>query len=249
MNVDYKKVEKIVIKNYCSKKYKDIFFLFNKINYHMGNFRKIYPETIKKQMDINRKLAEKGNEILINQIKKITGLTQGELLESLKKFNVNITRQNIKEPIFYEFDTILIDTKRIIEYYIKILASITNYKEPKSISNFFKGLNNQISNNSNFCKYLLEYYPDYSKFLIKSWDTWIKDINEYRYKSIHKSIKIEPKTTVTSVYDKDIKPKNMEVSDIKFNEKSIPKYIVDLWNVLTDFLQQGFYFIEKNFAI
>lgn len=247
MKIDYNKVKSIVDKNHCLKKYNDTFFLFKKISYHIGNFKRIYPETIKQQMDMNLKIAEKGNEILINQITKITGLNEGKLLESLKKLNVNITRQNINEPIFYEFDTILIDTKRIIEFYIKILAAITKYREPDSISNFFKGLKLQTSNISYFCKYLNDNYPKYSKYLIDSWNNWIKDVNEYRYKSIHKSIKIEPKTTVTSHYDKDKKPEKIQISEIKFKDISIPKYIVDLWNNLSKFLQTGFSFIEKNF--
>ncbi len=247
MKIDYNKVKNIVEKNHCLKKYNDTFFLFKKISYHIGNFKKMYPETIKKQMDMNQKIAEKGNEILINQITKITGLTEEKLLESLTKLNVNITRQNINEPIFYEFDTILIDTKRIIEFYIKILVAIMKYKEPDSISNFFKGLKLQISNISYFCLYLNNNYPEYSKFLIDSWDNWIEDVNEYRYKSIHKSIKIKPKTTVTSKLEKDKKPKKMDISDIKFNDEDIPEYIIKLWNNLSFFLQTGFSFIEKNF--
>lgn len=248
MEIDYKKVENIVNKDKrSSKKYKDIYFLFKKIIYHVNNFKKIYPETTKKQMKINQEIAEKGNELLLNQIKKLTGITEDNLLDSLKKLNVNITRQNINIPVFYEFDTILIDTKRIIEFYIKMLAIVTNQKEPRSITAFFNGLYKQNSDNSTFCNYLLKNYPYYCKFLNDNWDNWIKDVNEYRYKSIHKSIKIKPKTTVTSHFNKNKTPEKIQISDIQFNDKSIPEYVVNLWNNLSIFLQNGFYFIEKNF--
>lgn len=232
--------------NKSAKKYKDIGFLYSKISYHISNLKEKYPETIKKHTKENQEFADKGNKFLIDQIRKITGQDEGKILASLNKLNVNLTRQNIRDPVFYEFDTILIDTKRVIEYYIKMLAIIMDQKEPKKISNFFKGLSKENPDCSNFCKILLDDYQDYCKFLNENWDKWIKFVNDYRYKSIHKSIKIEPKTTITSHYDKNKKPIKVETSEIKFNEIPIQEFTVGLWNNISNFLKNGYVFIGKN---
>jgi hypothetical protein len=69
MELDIKRIEQKVNENPKDKKrYDDLFFLFNKIKYHIENFKKLYPDFIKKHEQIDKTLGVVGYNFLFEQI-------------------------------------------------------------------------------------------------------------------------------------------------------------------------------------
>lgn len=135
----------------------------------------------------------------------------------------------------------------MVEYLLKLIAGLLNQKEPDSMENFFEGLTKENPNQSNLCEYLEQKCPAYTQYLKDSWNSWIKPLNKYRTDTMHKSIKIRPKTTVTTYFDKgEQKPEKMEISGIQFQEQDILKYVEDLDKNLIGFITEGLVLIQNK---
>lgn len=245
MTLDIKKLESIAKRDNANyKRYRDLAFLNKKIKYHIKRFLDLKPEREKWYQDMGRIIAIKNLENLERQF----GIKINPQGNSTATINLNFASEIIHES-FFEFDTIMIDAKRIIEFIIKFLAVIMNEKPPNKIKNFFKGLKGEVSPTSPFCDTLTEDYKQYTQFLIKNWDEWINELNEYRWKSIHQSIKRIINGSVKAFWDKDT-PREMpkiEMNKMKFHDKDIKEYIKKLESSIKDFYNVGCQFIVDNF--
>jgi hypothetical protein len=241
MTVDIKKLEDIAkMDNSNFKRYRDLNFLNKKIKYHIKNFLDLKPEQEDWYRDMCRIIAIRNLEELEKNL-KIKINPQGN---STATVNLNFSSEIIHES-FYEFDTIMIDGKRIIEFFIKFLAVCMNYTPPEKIQNFFKGLKNDLSNSSMFCDALKKNYPKYTEFLKKNWDDWIFELNEYRWKSIHQSIERLIKGSIKAYWDKNSlrnQPK-IEMTKMKFHDVDIRDYIKKLESNIDKFYNVGCEFI------
>jgi len=226
------------------KRYRDLKFLIEKIKYHIKRFIELKPEREEWYQDMGRIIAIKNLENIERQI----GTKINPQKEAVATLNLNFYSEII-HPSFFEFDTIMIDGKRIIEFFIEFLTAIMNEKSPNGIENFFKGLKNELSNSSLFCDTLTDKYKDYSQFLIKNWDEWIKELNEYRWKSIHQSIERVINGSLKAYWDKNTpreKPK-IEMSEMKFHDMDIKDYIKKLESNIDSFYNESCQFIVDNF--
>jgi hypothetical protein len=187
MTFDIKKLEDIAKRdNVNYKRYRDLDFLDKKIKYHIERFLDLKPEREKWYQDMGRIIAIKNLEKLEEKL----GVKINPQERSTATIDLNFASEIIHES-FFEFDTIMIDGKRFIEFFTKFLVVCAGEKVPKrfSVEKFFSGLKNEVKNPYNFCVSLISDHKKYAVFLINNWDTWIKELNEYRWKSIHQSIK------------------------------------------------------------
>lgn len=241
-----KKIEELANKKgITSKTFKDINFLLAKFKYHTNNFEKIYPEFIRTHEEIGK---EKVIDLL-KQTETITGAKPGTFNNAQRKMQVNIHSQII-HPLFFELDILMIDARRIVEYFIKFIADLSDEKPPEKIHSFFEGLENKSKKQSIFIKKLVKQDKDYVESLKREWKNWINELSDYRSKSIHKSVERMMDCTVTVYWNQGSNienPDKTEMSSIKLHETDIVIYINNLWKNMSRFIMDGSNFIIKNF--
>jgi len=246
MSNHIKKIENLA-KNKAKtyKTFKDINFLLAKFKYHAKNFEKFYSDFIQTHKEIGKQNAIN----LIRQAEKLTHAQPGTLNRAKRKIDVNVNSQII-HPLFFELDIIMIDARRIAEFFIKFIADLSDEKPPKKIHSFFTSLSNKPSEQNKFIKKLNELDVKYIKFLKKSWDDWISELSDYRSKSIHKSIERMIKCTVTVRWNEGSpieKPNEIKINNLEFHEKNVINYVNNLWKNLSRFIREGSQFIINNF--
>lgn len=225
MNI--KDLEEIAKKDEINfKRYRDIKYLFNKIKYHMDCFKHTYPAFTK------RYIHDEGKQASINamrQVMKQFGVNPKNL--SIPDVNLSIGfRGEINDPIFFNFDSIMIDSNRIIEFTIKFLACCLKINKVKSIENFFKGLMGELENPSNLCEILIKEHKPFSEILIEHWEKWIINLRLYRTNAIHKSIDnhLDGKVKTHSKPGDSIESLEIRSFDITYGDQDITQYLRDL---------------------
>lgn len=241
-----KKIEELAKKKGMTHKtFRDINFLLAKFKYHAKNFEKSYPKFIQAHKEIGKQNAIE----LIRQTEKLTHVTPGTLDRAKRKIDVNVHSQ-ITHPLFFELDIMMIDARRIVEFFIKFIADLMDEKPPKKIHSFFTSLSNKPSKQSKFVKKLNELDTNYTNSLESNWNDWISELSDYRSKSIHKSIERMMKCTVTVRWEEGNSlenPDKIEIKNLKFHEKNVISYINNLWKNLSRFIREGSQFINNNF--
>ena len=233
------------------KKYRDIVFLFKKIDYNVKRFEKELPIILKESEKISKTEAVNQIENFFGQLKNKPNLKNLRFTNNTVKLNISGMFYN---PLFFYFDDIIIDSKRLLEFIIKFIAKILKNKEPKSIYYFFKGLKkcpilkerNRME--SEFCNHMLKNYDEYCKYLIGSWDNWIKDLNKYRNDAIHESILNVIKIDVELLSSVGQSFKDFEIEEIRYNllGREIKRFLEDILSNVNEFYNKGSEFIKEN---
>lgn len=241
MSLNVSKLEEIASRDNANyKRYRDLKFLFEKLHFHVKNFKVEYSKEL-----TNLKTSGKKNSII--QLKTMAKQL-GQPIEKFYKPDVKLAvgfYGEMTNPLFFNFDSIMIDTKRIIEFFIKFLAIIMDEKPPKSIENFFKGLKNEVPTPSDFCDTITDDYNDYAISLIKNWDDWINELNDYRTNAIHKSVenRIDGKVKTHWKPNTPIETLIIRSITVNFRNKDIIQYVKNLETNLATFYGEGRKFI------
>ena len=154
MSIDFNKLESIAsTDNINYKRYRDLNFLFKKLHYLIKNFEEEYP----KELDNLKKYGKENSIVQMKQTAKTLGIPIEKFYKPDVKLAVGFFGE-MTNPLFFNFDSIMIDAKRVIEFFIKFLAVCMNKNTPEKIQNFFKGLKNELTTTSIFCDTLNEEY-------------------------------------------------------------------------------------------
>jgi len=129
-------------------------------------------------------------EILVSAsdfIKKKKEELKGKKTSS-NEIKITLTYKNVTGdiPFFFYLDSFLIDSKRAIEFSLKLLAIAEKIK----INNKFsldKILNQLEAPKSNFTKMVFRKYKNYYRFLISN-RPWLRDLNKRRTGSMHENV-------------------------------------------------------------
>lgn len=162
------------------KRFKDLISILSKCKYHKEKCVENYPEFLKKM----NKILSKEAIIIANEsnLKIRPGGKTETKIEASYFLEVN-------HPFFFEFDSYMVDMKRGVEYILKLLYGVVlgKTKDDLSVENFFKGL---LETENYQSKLVREIKKDtaFAKFLLRSWDDWIEEVNKYRTNTVHKSI-------------------------------------------------------------
>ena len=231
------------------KRYRDLAFFIHKIEYHFARIGDCKSVEIKK---IKEEAEEKANELDYHKIKNINEFEEGALIHL--EFDLN--KRIGFSPLCFEFDSFMIDINRLLEFLIKFLAIMLDEKEPKKISNFFKGFTGGIERPSNLCKRVMDINADFAVYLASEWNSWIKnEIRKYRTDTLHNSIQIIPEADVHVHWkggDFPDDPTKIVVENIEFSNLSIKFKDVDILDYATKirknielFYQNIFHFISE----
>lgn len=163
------------------KKHDDITYSLSKIDYHLENFDKVFNEGIEQ---IKKEILNS----MMEEIKHIKFLEDGTKAYKLTTNHLKIRLNKI--CFIYEYDCIIQEIKRCVDFAISLLCELIdeNFRDLKSVENFFKGLKNEVSTPTRCCLIILEKHEKLKNYLIDQWDSWFERVNASRTNTVHKSI-------------------------------------------------------------
>lgn len=121
---------------------RDFLFLYQKCLYHHTRFREEQEKFLKKEESSSEQYLMEHLDEEAKQHIKLDGKSEVELIWNIE-FELN-------QPNFYEFDSFMIDIRRIIEFLCNIIAHFFDREEIDSVTNFFEGFS-KIHNQSQIC--------------------------------------------------------------------------------------------------
>lgn len=189
----------------------DITFVLNKCVYHRNRFLELLNTT---ENQIKKEFKHIAVTAMIREKIEFDGKS-----EYLAELNFE---KALIEPCIYEFDSFMLECKRLVEYVIRLIAKIYGhdaFKKGKGLEAFFN--NTMAPNKREFVVFLEKERPQLLAFWMNEWDSWIRDLNSYRTKSVHKFIPnkvlVSGKVFWNSVSEKH-NPREVSLDELKLKE-------------------------------
>lgn len=217
------------------KLYRDFNFIYEKCIYHYKNFMKFHEAFL---VDLRERMKKHFLDFLDKNKVELN-------LDGTKEYEAEqFVTIEINEPIFWEFDSFMLEVRRVIEFLIKILGLIYEREPPDSIEAFFNGLKDN-NKPSILCQKIKEEDKFLAEQLAKEWSKWIGEVNKYRTNSVHKSIPNKIPLKIKIVWNSLARikePTKFEIEDLRFNGKGIKIYVMETFENLKLFI--GLIFVK-----
>ncbi len=223
--------------------YSSIEYSRGKLGHHRDKFKELYPT-------------------FINGLKKqIQGMLQ-TIIEKNKadwaKIDPKFTELHaeyaggviIREPVFYEFESMIQEAKRLIEFTVRFHLKYYDIPKPKKFSGFMNRCVNYDPRHHDIKKLkalnpaLLDVYAMY-------WPNPVESITNIRGTLVHDEILNRLSEEAKLVYPiKSLdKPKDFHMTPLIFKEKPMDQYAEDLFKTAYDFLNVSMNAIEHEKVI
>ncbi len=223
----------------------DIVYSLTKIRHHIENFDMFFKRDIEQ-------LKKEIFDLYIKEIEHLEFSEDSTITYTLKSEYLKLTL--IKVSFIYEWDCIVQEIKRCMDITIKLLCKIIDNpnREIDKTQNFFKSLKGELDTPGKCCIIIANEHQKLKEYLIKQWDLWLKEVNNLRTNTVHKSIinKIESKsfTVEWKVSSKKHIPSKITLDPLMVEGKPLEQYLKELQNKITEFVSFIMDFIYLNYV-